>query len=592
MENQVEEIKSKIDIVSIISEYLELKKAGRNYKALCPFHSEKTPSFMVSSELQIFKCFGCSKGGDVFTFLQEYEGMDFYEALKFLAGRVGVKLKPIGGEKYSEKEKYFRINSLATRFYEYILLNHSSGKEALNYLKVDRELDINTIKKFHLGFSPNVDFAIRKFLVDKKGFSAEELEKVGLIYLRNGRALDRFRGRVIFPLYDHRDNIVGFAGRLLPGASENLSKYINTPETEIYHKSKILYGLNIARKDIKKDKTVVICEGELDMISSWKAGIKNTVAIKGTALTEEQVRLIERFAETVILSLDADIAGDEAVRRGIEIAQKYNLEIKVAQLIGFKDPDEAARKDPKAYKKAIKNARGVWSFIIHLIFNKNTDKGKPNREKIVREIIPILAKIENEITKSHYINVVAKKLGVSDESVEKEIIKFIKSRFSYTPKVELEKVETGNTRQELLEERLFAIIFRYDPKILESREIDEFIITPLAMKILKEFREFMKKNKDFDPSVFAAVLPKEVSGKFVDLLIKDLDGFEDESKIDLQKELELVKRELKILIIKQKIEQLSRKIKAFEDSGKESEKLKKAQNDFSELTDDLKGFII
>ena len=238
--DQVDEIKQKTNIVSLVGDYVELKKAGRNFKGLCPFHSEKTSSFMVSPELQIYKCFGCNEAGDAYSFLQKHEGMDFPEALKFLADRAGVKLKPATIRRSGEKERMYEINSHAARFYNYILLNHQAGKVALNYLTKNRELSTDSIKTFQLGFSPDVSFASRKYLVEKKKFGRGELAKAGITYEARGRTFDRFRGRVIFPLMDHRGNTIGFSGRLLPSSKKkDLAKYINSPETPVYHKSRV-----------------------------------------------------------------------------------------------------------------------------------------------------------------------------------------------------------------------------------------------------------------------------------------------------------------------------------------------------------------
>ena len=343
MDDHVAQVKQKTDIVSLISEYIDLKKAGRNYRAPCPFHSEKTPSFMVSPELQIFKCFGCSESGDVYSFLQKYENMDFPEALKFLADRAGIKLTQAKFRKSGEKEKLYEINNLATKFYQYILLKHSAGKEALSYLTKGRGLRAATIKTFQLGFSPDVSDAVKKFLVDKKKFRSEDLARAGILYSGGGRPVDRFMGRVVFPLLDHRGNAVGFAGRTLPSkekslpAGKHMAKYINSPETPVYHKSNLLYGLNLTRSEIKSERQAVVVEGELDLISSWQVGVKNIVALKGSAFTQSQANLLSRFTKEVVLALDADIAGDMAARRGIAIAEAEGLEVKVARLGNYKD---------------------------------------------------------------------------------------------------------------------------------------------------------------------------------------------------------------------------------------------------------------
>ncbi|KKR56946.1 MAG: primase protein [Candidatus Woesebacteria bacterium GW2011_GWC2_40_30] len=329
-ENQIEEVKGS----AIIGERIELKKAGRNYKANCPFHGEKTPSFMVSPELQIFKCFGCDAKGDVFSFLEQYEGMEFPEALKYLADRAGVKLQKFQGGESSEKERLIEVNTQTLRFYNYLLLEHPVGKKALDYLMNQRGLKKETIQEFSLGYSPESSYSLKKFLVDKKKFTPSEVERAGIGIVRGSNLYDRFNGRVVFPLFDHRGNSIGFSGRVLPWDKRETGKYINSPETPLYHKSNVLYGLNLARGLIKKKKTAIVVEGELDLISSWQAGIKNVVAIKGSALTEEQVKLLSRFAQRFILALDSDMAGDAATRRGIKVASDMGVEIKVAEISG------------------------------------------------------------------------------------------------------------------------------------------------------------------------------------------------------------------------------------------------------------------
>jgi len=583
MTDQVEEVKSKTDIVSLISEHIETKKAGRNYKALCPFHSEKTPSFMISPELQIYKCFGCSKSGDAISFLQEYEGMDFYEALKFLADRAQVELKPFGKRQDGIQEKILQLNSKAAHFYSYVLLKHPVGKQALNYLLEKRELDINTIKVFKLGFSPDRPLALKKYLIDKNKFTLDELEKAGITYLSSGRAYDRFRGRIIFPLNDNRGNIVGFAGRILPrSSSKDLAKYINTPETVVYHKSKLLYGLNLTKKNIKRKKFAVVVEGELDLISSWQAGIKNTTALKGTALTQEQVKLLSRLTDRIVLALDADVAGDSAARRGIGIAEKEGFDIRVARLTKYKDPDEAARKNPDELKKIIKNAVSIWDFIIDTTFEKYKDQGENVTAKISREIVPVLFSIKDKIVQAHYIEVVARRLDIPAEAIYQQISKSGKD--DKTPRLDLIE-KPKKDRRTYLEERLLAIAFRYNPKILVKKNIYSLIKTPWSIRILERLKKFMKKNSEFDPSIFASTLPNELANRFVDVVLKDIEGLEKgiEEHGQYEKEIKLLERELKVVNIKEQLKEISEKIHDYE-SKKQQNKLKNAQKEFEEIT--------
>ncbi len=582
MSDQIDEVKQKIDIVSLISEYLELKKAGKNYKALCPFHVEKTPSFMVSPELQIFKCFGCGEVGDVFSFLQKYEGMEFYEVLKYLAEKVGVKLKAPLFNRIEDKERLYQLNKDAAYFYSWILLNHPVGKSALEYLNKVRGLNIVTIRTFGLGFSPMQSLALKRFLVEKKRHSVSDIEKVGLFIIKNGQFIDRFRGRVVFPLYDHRGNIVGFSGRILPvDEGKDLAKYINTPETPIYSKSKVLYALNLNKSEIKKEKIAVVVEGELDALSCWQVGLKNVVAIKGSSLTEDQARLLSRFTEKIILALDTDLAGNQAARKGVLIAETLGLEVRVAELGDYKDPDELARKNPKFLFKAIKNTKSAWDFVIDSVFRKYPNTTGYDKAKISRELIPILSGIENKIVQSHYIEKFARKLGVSLEAVVEEMNKgeFIKRS---ALKVNEEEKPIRKSRREILEERFLSIAFRYKPKILTKKQTSSLITTHIASRILEEFKKFISLHKSFDPSLFASQLPKELVDSFVDMVLKRIPGVDEETPESLEKELKVIGRELKILTLKTRLKSLAYKIKKLEAKGKK-EKVIEAEKKFNKI---------
>ena len=584
-QDQIEEVKSKTDIVPIISEHVELKKSGRNYKGLCPFHSEKTPSFMVSPELQIFKCFGCGESGDALSFLQKNEGMDFPEALKYLADRAGVKLIQQQFKGKGERDKLIEINALAAKFYNYILLNHKVGKPALDYLIKERGIKRETIKTFSLGFSPNVPLALKKFLIDKKKYSYQDLERAGIVYRRGSGAVDRFKGRIIFPLFDHRGNNIGLAGRILPSIKTEAGKYINSPETEVYHKSKVLYGLNLIRRDIKKENSVVVVEGELDMISSWQAGVKNTVAIKGTALTEDQVGLLNRFCNEFILALDSDAAGDKAARRSIALAQDQGVDVKIARMGKYKDPDDMARKAPGEYKKALKKAQGVWDFLVDLIFSKHDETSGTGKAKISKEIIPVLAEISDEIVQAHYIEKVARKLGVPRDAVADQTRKAKAVVATGAPKIAIPTKPKTKPRRELLEERLLALAFQSDPKIISERKIFSLFAAPLTTRIAKEYRKYSKGNKEFNPSDFAASLPKELVQGFADMILEDVQSLIEKPQI-FKKEQTLVIRELGFLKIKDELTALGEKIREYEEKD-EKGKLRKAEEKFSKLSEKL-----
>ena len=546
--NQIEEVKNKTDIVSLISEYIEVKKAGRNYKANCPFHGEKTPSFMITPELQMYKCFGCSRHGDCFTFLEEHEGMEFSEALKYLAEKAGVTLTLVKNEESSEKEKIIEINKSALNFYNYALHDHPQGKRVLEYLKATRGLSDESIKRFKIGYSPESYDALANYLIQKKKLNINDLEKAGLLV---GRGIDRFRGRVIFPLTDHRENIVGFAGRILPWAMQDMAKYINSPDTPAYHKSHILYGMDITKSEIRDKKYAVIVEGELDMISSYQAGIRNVIAIKGSALTEDQLRLIARFCKKIVLCLDSDFAGDEATKRGAIMAVNMDFEVKVAHIKNYKDPDEAARGNPESYKKDIDEAASLWEFLINQIFSKYDSGTGSGKASISKEIIPLLRLIQDKIVQSFYIENVARKLSVPTEAVLEEIAKISIPNKNNSKISEYKNVDKN--RRQLLEEKLL---------VNSVEKIDLIPVDLITSEFIKKIINYLSKNK--------FPLPKELEEGYAEMVLANSDN----------ENVDLIIKELKTLQIKEKLEEIGKRIK--KEEGNED-----LLKEFSELSKKL-----
>lgn len=584
MRDQVEEIKNKIDIVDVISEYVDLKKAGTNYKGVCPFHSEKTPSFMVNPELQIYKCFGCDAKGDVFTFLEEYEGMEFYESLKFLAEKTGVVLKK-DDDKHSldlrSKRKLYDINESVHRFYQYMLHKHTSGSSALEYLKKERGLTDDTITAFQIGYAPNDFSALEKVFVLKKKATKEELEKVGLSYLKNGRPLDRFRGRIMFPLFDHRGNLNGFAGRILPHLDKgDTGKYINSPETILHHKGNMLFGLWTTRKEIKKTGFAVLVEGPMDAIASYQGGVKNVVAIQGTSLTQEQVKLLARFTKKLVFCLDSDFAGEGAERRGIQMAESEGLEVRVAQLTGFKDPGEAAIQDSTSYKKAIKEAIGVWDFIINTVIGRYDNLDGETKAKISRELAPLLATIADDIVRSHYIGEVARKLSVPVDAVSREVVKkTIMVNQTSVVKDPFQKKE--KTRKSILEERFLSLAFSANPEYLLSKDMG--VITELqSRKLLDTFLKYAKGKDTLSIAVFSKELSNDLSIFLQELLLQNEEDVDRKGKEEYNTELNRLFGELELLTIRSQLDQLAKELKSL--TGPEKQKsLLQAQKQFQKL---------
>lgn len=585
-DSQVEEVKAKTDIVSVIGEFVNLKKAGRNFKSPCPFHNEKSPSFVVSPELQMYKCFGCGVAGDVFTFLQEYEGLDFPEALNRLADAAGVVLVKKEFKKDTQREQYFKVNEVVRKLYNYLLTKHPVGKDALMYLREQRGITDATIETFTLGFSPEDTSIVINYLTHKKKIAPEMLETLGIIYRRGNQSIDRFRGRVIFPLCDHRGGVVGFAGRILPEFDTGkVGKYINSPETPLYHKSSLLYGMDITRADIKKTRTAIVVEGELDFLSVWQSGVKNVVAIKGSSLTEEQSQLIHRFADKVVLALDADSAGDAASRRGIAIAEKVGLEVSVCQMGTFKDPDEVIKEDPKLFVKMITEALPVWDFLIESTIRRNDVTTGAGQKRASEELVPILASIEDKIVQAHYVGIVAQRLQVPPEAVLQEVEK--KNQNS----AQIKAIRPENPRPTapvdvgtLRERRLLSLGFNTDPASLLTSEITPLIADPLHKKVINAYLAYAANHSEFDLAQFSASLPEELHAGLGSLVLSD-EHFDD-SLEKSKREFELLVKTIKEATLKDQLSSLVAQMRNLEEQGDEKTLLE-VKSTHKRLSDEL-----
>jgi len=421
--DSVEEVKSKTNIANLVGEYVTLKKMGRNLKGLCPFHGEKTPSFMVNEELGIYKCFGCGAGGDIFNFLMAIEGLDFGEALHKLADKAGVKLPEFKTGETDIKKELIAVNTMAAEYFHYLLTKHSAGEEARRYLK-ERKINEKLWETFKVGFSlPEWD-GLSKYLVNKKGYRGELLVAAGLA-IEGGRGVyDRFRGRIMFPLLDSAGRIVGFSGRILPQLVKgDEGKYINSPETEIYHKGRMLYGFSNARLAIKKAGRVVLVEGQLDTISSYGAGISETVGVGGTALTTEMVEMLGKVTENITLALDNDPAGEAAMKRSIDLIEKRGMSIKMVEIDGGKDPDEIARNFPDKWREMVDSAVPVYEFFFNRLIGRYGIDTVEAIGKIVKEVVPMLSNIENSVIREVWVRKLALKIGVDKQRIEEEMEK-------------------------------------------------------------------------------------------------------------------------------------------------------------------------
>ncbi len=421
-DDAVREVRARIDIVSLIGEYVSLKKRGRNYVGLCPFHSEKTPSFTVSPDKQMFYCFGCQTGGDVFAFVMKKENVEFAEALTLLADRAGIRLTRRGedGQHRREKESQRQVLEYALMYF-IAALHSSAGKQALDYC-ARRGIDAHTRDLFQIGYAPGGwETLIRALL--KKGFDASQVYAAGLAVARdNGRGYyDRFRNRLMFPIWNPRGQLVGFGGRSLDGSEP---KYLNTPDTALFSKGNVLYGLHIAREHIKLKDKVILVEGYMDTITCHQYGFGNTVASLGTALTKAQARLIAQFTKNVVLGYDTDTAGQNATERGMELLSEEGLRVYVAAFPGGKDPDDCIRTQGKeVFERAVNEAPSLTDYRIEKAlggFDLNTLEGKL---KALANIIPILRGMTSRVEQDLYIKRIGERLKVTEYALRQEIFR-------------------------------------------------------------------------------------------------------------------------------------------------------------------------
>jgi DNA primase len=402
----IDEVKQKIDIAEVIGQYTTLKKAGRNLTALCPFHSEKHPSFFVYPEQQSWHCFGaCSTGGDVFAFIMKKEGIDFGEALRLLAERAGVTLptRTEPGIKKEEKEEFYRANEAAALYFNNLLLNAPAAEKARNYV-AKRGFTPQTVAVFLLGFSLDAWEALKQHLLER-GHSEANLLTAGLIYqAESGQTHDRFRGKLMIPIRDSRGRVTGFGARVL---DDSLPKYINSPQTPTFDKSATLYGIDRAAADIRKQDMAIIMEGYMDVIMAHQCGVTNAVASMGTAITETQVNTLKKLSRNLILSLDADAAGEEAMLRTVVYENILNAEMRVILLPEGKDPDEVIKEDIGKWQDLVKKAAPLIDFMFEKTTAKLDLKKAMDKSLAVERLLPVVAGINDPVRQAHYLQKLA-----------------------------------------------------------------------------------------------------------------------------------------------------------------------------------------
>ncbi len=462
MSSAVEQIKARLSIQDVLGTYLKLESAGANLKAKCPFHAENTPSFFVSPARGSYYCFGCNKGGDIFTFVQEIEGQDFIGSLKLLADRAGVQLEARPSGERDTHAILKEIMESATLFYEREL---AETDEALKYL-LNRGLNKDIVKLFRIGYAPDQWKKCFDYLT-VKGYKAQDIAAAGLIVEgKSGSSYDRFRQRIMFPIADTTGATIAFTGRILETKQESLTvkdinlqgKYVNSPQTSLYSKSAVLYGYDKAKLAIRKENSAILVEGQMDTIMSHQAGLTNTVAVSGTALTNEHLALIKRLTNNIIMAFDADSAGIKSSRRAVEMALDLDLDIRVAAVTHGKDPADLVKEDPEAWREAVKKSTHVIDYYLSVITRETTDN-RELRLQVEKEVIPLISRIKSSIDKAHFVSRIAERISLSESAIWESIRSLGSDKSTMSSTSNKTYAPETKSREDHIVEKIFGILF-------------------------------------------------------------------------------------------------------------------------------------
>lgn len=527
--SQIEEIKDKLDIQEVAQNYLgNLKKSGANYFALCPFHNEKTPSFSINPQMGIFKCFGCGESGDVITFIEKMEGVEFVKALEIAAKQAGVQLKKTFSKEearaYRQKQTILKLNSLVSEYYHYILTKHPKGEKGRTFAK-DRKVTKDLIEKFQVGYAPRGFSNLITFLKGK-GHKISDLIRWGLAVSRGGRVYDKFRSRLIFPLINHHGDIIGFSGRTIL-KNTRAPKYLHSPKTPVFDKGRFLFGLEQAKRTTRSKDFIVFCEGQLDVISSHKTKVSNVVASLGTSLTSEQLELAKRYSKNVYFAFDNDLAGEKALIRSSQLAHSVGVSVKAVSISQGADADELINKDRKEWEKAVINAE---SFIDHMIkrLYKRLDLSKiSEKEELVSILLPLIATIPKKIEQVYFLHKVAVILNIDEEILREELDTIQLSR-SYTPQVRKDKIKKMlESPLNAKEEYLLSLIFQHPQFIDTSLEIvrPRYLSSSASKLTFEKFKNYQRTKQRISLKNFIRSLDDTQKDFVSNILLKKLDQY-------------------------------------------------------------------
>lgn len=602
-DSQIEEIKNRLNVLDVIGSYVKLTKTGINYRGICPFHSEKTPSFFVSPTRQMWHCFGCGLGSSMFDFIMKIEGVEFGDALRILANKAGVQLKRENPQLRTERQRLYEILELACKFFEK-QLESGVGKEAEDYL-LKRGIAKDSIRKWRLGYSPDIWNGLTDFLIGK-GYNREEIIKAGLAIRKENPpagghdSYDRFRGRIIFPVFDLNSNVVGFGGRVFKQQNET-AKYINTPQTLLYDKSSILYGLNNAKLSVRKQNQCVVTEGYTDVIMCHQAGFENTVASSGTALTWQHLNILKRYSENLVLAFDMDVAGDSATKRGINLAEEQGFNIKIIEHYGEgkekSDPADIIAKNKQIWEESLAKAKSIMDYYFDSAFTK-FDKNTPGGKKAIGKIIlPAIKRLQNKIEQSHWIQKLAQMLGVKEDVVLEELAKV---KIDFNQEVASKEIEqpslakdSEGQRKKIIEEKVIALILK-NPDYIKLIEEEHYeLFSEKIRKFLENLKQIIslpedQLKKEEDKSDFKNLFETVIAGdnefkNFVAALALKGDVAYEE---DGEDEIKLCLLQLKNIELRDKLNKISDNIKKAELQN-DHQKANSLVEEFNKLTKEL-----
>lgn len=584
----VQQIKARLDIVELISDYVKLKQSGMNFKGLCPFHNEKTPSFMVNKDRQMWHCFGCNIGGDMFEFIQKVEGVEFVEALEILAKRAGVVIERRTPGESNQRMKLLEALEQSAIFYHEQLSN-STNLKARQYIE-NRQITPDSVQTFNIGYAPAEWDRLSNHL-RSQNFSLNDVMAAGLVIKseRGPGVYDRFRDRLIFPINDIQNRVVGFGGRILDKEAKE-AKYINSPQTAVYNKSFVLYNLDKAKHHIKEQGYAVLVEGYMDVVGVWQVGIKNVVATSGTALTVDQIKLLKRYTNELRLAFDADLAGRSAAERGIDLALAADMEVKVITLPQGKDPDECAKKDPVGLQTAIAEALPIVDHAFKTVLAEVDINSREGKKIMAAKLLTAISKLADPVEQDFYLKKLATTLSVDEQIIRQKFMSGAKPEGPAEPVVKTEPAKADRNR--LLAEQLMSLIIKWPEYLvscanqLPAEVFEDDDLRSLYKHLTVYYNE--AQSSDTDGFKFEPINEPKAQQLFDVLYLKSDQDFanlnSDEVKLDF---LNLIK-ELKTVYLSREMKNLGVAIRQAEKDNNKAE-LEDLLAKFAHLSRDLAG---